>query len=206
VGPPVSFFPYVDVTLHKTFLRDRSVPKLKDFKLYTLQPVGQYLKLVEFEPAMWRRSIWVDENASWGFFREVLGQVGSFPGFMDATVPVPWDMSKEELEELEVTLSFSNSVWRDLPLTISRSASNKVWRLKGVEVLGRLATQHEFVRTKMLRGEFLINRSQTAHPVSFFIVNPEVEEEWALSLRLGYLKGYEHMASLISRLVLLEPG
>lgn len=95
---PLPFFPYVDSSLLRVPLRERTQWGVGG-ELFSLAPKDGHLEVVAFQPMMWRSSLWVREE-KWCPVKDCLEFI-SFPGQMSTSIALPWDMLPQEVEDVE---------------------------------------------------------------------------------------------------------
>jgi len=156
--------------------------------------------VVPFRPSDWRRSIWVNQHNEWGRLITAIEHLGYYDGFMYGAVPLPWNMTKDEVEEVEKRIPRKLSVWRNKENMIFRQVmSKKRWLIEGLDPMEVLPSQSEFVRMGSLTL-YDIHRSELAHPISYEFCCPEIIEEWGMSLIMEYHQGFLHIKDTINRI------
>jgi len=199
LGPVHPIFPYLDVSIVGSLLQDKGLPTLP-LRFFSLELQEGTMVVVPFKPSDWRRSIWVNEHNEWGRLITAIEHLGYYDGFMYAAVPLPWNMTKDEVEEVEKRIPRKLSVWRNKENMIFRQViSKRRWLIEGLDPMEVLPSQNEFVRMGSLTL-YDIHRSELAHPISYEFCCPEIIEEWGMSLTMEYHQGFLHIKDTINRI------
>jgi hypothetical protein len=197
-GPVHPIFPYLDVTVIDHYLGKRGKPN-PTVKFYSLKMIDGVMHVHPFAPEQWRNSIWVDDKYQWGMAHTAIEYIGYHRGFMYAAVPLPWNMTPDEVERVESRISCNLSSWRrEKGLVFKRVNPRKKWLIDGKDPLSVIASQQEFVRMGTLTT-YDVHRSELAHPVSYCQASPEILEEWGLCLSLDYYQGFTKIKDIIER-------
>lgn len=150
----------------------------KDFVLRTLKTSSSGVLLVPFDPSKWRKSVYVNKDNTWGPVKLVLEHIGRHEGFLNLDVPLPWDMTPLEVDELE----------QRLKLSIDERRHNE-----------RVKVFPEKLNTEWLQVGKWMKRHEIVHPVSWRYFD-DVEETQRNLSHLGYLKGYDEIVRYVKRL------
>jgi len=125
--------------------------------------------------------------------------LGYHRGFMYASVPLPWNMTPDEVEVVEGRISKNLSSWRKERGLVFRNVSKrKKWLIDGKDPITVIPLQNEFVRMGSF-NMYDVHRSELAHPVSYIFASPEINEEWGLCLSMDYYQGFQKIKDIIDR-------
>jgi hypothetical protein len=198
---PLTIYPFSKVVRQ---LKSRALPK-KDFEL--LSPVfsNRELSWNAFEPHKWRTSIYLNLDGSWGMAKSVIELVGQREGFLQLSIPLPWDMTYKEVQEIEKRyLTPDEFILRKecrgrilTKRSIVKSPKDKTSRIKDANVL-----------PDKIKDEWIVAgsrrvRSDDVHPVSWVYLDPGIEEIVSSYLKkYGYLEGYREIRTYLERLKL----
>jgi len=198
LGPTHPIFPYLDVTLLDHYLGRRGKPH-PHVKFYSLKLRDGIMIIEPFSPDKWRQSIWVDEDYKWGMAFTAIEHLGYHRGFMYAAVPLPWNMTPDEIELVEKRVPNNLSSWRNERGLIFRNVkAKKKWLIDGKDPISVIPLQNEFVRMGSFHT-YDVHRSELAHPVSYCVVSPEISEEWGLCLSMDYYQGFQKIKDIVER-------
>jgi len=186
--PPWGLFPYTDVSLHGDYVRDRG-DYMKGAKFFSLKRKGAFISLVPFNPEQWSSSIWVRCH-DWGPIMEGLHDVGPVFGFMNAAIPLPWNIDPDQL--LEIEKRYCGDAQQILRRYYYDKDEEFAWSQR-VQVEGQLMTlrqylsiQVEFVFTEVTKYEHLprqprsirLSRNVMSHVSAAFPYETDWFLEW----------------------------
>jgi hypothetical protein len=154
-------------------------PAVKGFELYSLSMKAGKAERVSFEPSLWRSSIYVNTDGSWGLVKSILELLGQQRGFLQAAVPLPWDMLVEEVLEVE----------RRLGIVVDRSSYYTRSQTDGINSEWKRLKKNQYVR------------SERCHPVSWIYHEPVNEVIQDVMRMHGYYDGYEKILEYSARLL-----
>jgi hypothetical protein len=166
---PVPFFHKV---LSNVNLGTYSGPK-KDYRIHSLKVENGVAKLTEFDSSLWRQSIYLNVDGTWGPIKMVISDLGWKPGFLALSVPLPWDMTVKEVKLVEGN-KFEEQ--RKHPYHASNPST---------------------IEWEYDKGRYI--RSSRVHPVSWASFE-DIDQIILRFRKEGYYEGFEKMVSFLANI------